>query len=269
MIGSNFDDLTTNTFALFNKQLYDDSNEEFYNEYNSNYNNFEEEESNNTGSTSNETCYSIDDEEKLIPSDLFNSSIIIQSNTKEQSIKKKEDAKNKNISTIGESISKKEEKEEFVTTNESIKNEEEMPNIISTGKNSKESSIILSPNIIDKLDINCKPFIPKSKYRQSEITNNQYNNKHHIYFYNDDNNNISFNKKEKQYFNKDKKKNNKKKKKEFVQRKNDWFCYRCKNINFGFREKCNKCHLKKEESEKKYIEAGKKLLKLVNASDNN
>ena len=269
MICANFDDININIFSLFNKQLYDQSNEEFYNDYNSICNNFEEEETNNTESTSNETSNSIDDEEKLIPLNLLDSYKIITSNYKEQNIKKIDDTKNKHISTMEESISKKDEKEEFVANNKSIKKEKEISNIISTEENNEEYSTILSPNIIDKLDINCEPFIPKCKYSQSKITNNQNNNNHHNYFYNDDNNNISFNKKRKQYFNKDKKKNNKKKKKEFVQRKNDWFCYRCKNINFCFREKCNKCHLKKEESEKQYNEAGKKLLQLVNNSDNN
>lgn len=63
----------------------------------------------------------------------------------------------------------------------------------------------------------------------------------------------------------DKKK--KKKKQDFVEREGDWCCYRCKNINFSFRDKCNKCQLSKGESEKKYIEVGEALLKLANISN--
>jgi hypothetical protein len=62
----------------------------------------------------------------------------------------------------------------------------------------------------------------------------------------------------------DKKK--KKKRQEFVEKKGDWSCYRCKNINFSFRNKCNKCRLSKEESEKNYIEVGEALLKLADIS---
>lgn len=39
------------------------------------------------------------------------------------------------------------------------------------------------------------------------------------------------------------------KKKKYVERKGDWKCSKCKNINFAFREKCNKCKMAKEESD--------------------
>lgn len=58
----------------------------------------------------------------------------------------------------------------------------------------------------------------------------------------------------------------KKKKQEFVEREGDWPCYKCKNINFSFRNKCNKCMLSKEESEKKFAEVGEALLKLADVS---
>ena len=256
-----------NNFSFFNKQLYDESNEEFYIEYNSISNTFEEEESNNTGST-NET-YNSEDEEKLIPKNLFDSSINVQSMNKVQYIKEIDDTQNNIIYPNEDSKSQKEENKECIINNENNEKEEEISNIKSTEKNSKESSTSLPSNLINQLDINSEPFIPKYKYSQSKIFNNQNHNNHLIYFYNDDNDNILFNIREKNYYNKDKNKKNKKKKKTFVQKINDWFCYRCKNINFCFREKCNKCHLSKEESEIKYNEAGKKLLKLVNTSDNN
>lgn len=44
---------------------------------------------------------------------------------------------------------------------------------------------------------------------------------------------------------------NKTKKKFFVSREGDWKCPKCKNLNFAFRKKCNKCGLSKEEPEEK------------------
>ena len=44
---------------------------------------------------------------------------------------------------------------------------------------------------------------------------------------------------------------NKKKKKEsklLKERKGDWVCYFCKNLNFSFRDICNRCQKTKEES---------------------
>ena len=41
------------------------------------------------------------------------------------------------------------------------------------------------------------------------------------------------------------------KKKGFIERKGDWHCSKCKNINFAFRKECNKCKITKEESEKR------------------
>ena len=65
-----------------------------------------------------------------------------------------------------------------------------------------------------------------------------------------------------------KNKNNKKKRKkqEFEEREGDWPCYRCKNINFSFRDKCNKCLFSKFESEKKFQEVGETLIKFVDTS---
>ena len=42
-------------------------------------------------------------------------------------------------------------------------------------------------------------------------------------------------------------------KKKFVERKGDWKCSKCKNINFSFRSQCNKCKISKEESDKYLI----------------
>ena len=36
-------------------------------------------------------------------------------------------------------------------------------------------------------------------------------------------------------------------------RKGDWCCYNCKNLNFAFRSICNRCQMKKEDSYQAYI----------------
>ena len=40
----------------------------------------------------------------------------------------------------------------------------------------------------------------------------------------------------------------KNKNKKFIERKGDWICYFCKNLNFSFRDICNRCQKTKEES---------------------
>ena len=63
-----------------------------------------------------------------------------------------------------------------------------------------------------------------------------------------------------------KKKEKKKKKNNFVKREGDWICYKCKNLNFAFRNVCNKCKLPKEESEKFLFDIGNELMKLADLS---
>ena len=45
-------------------------------------------------------------------------------------------------------------------------------------------------------------------------------------------------------------KKNNKNKKPFIERPGDWICYNCQNLNFAFRNNCNRCHLSKEENKK-------------------
>lgn len=54
----------------------------------------------------------------------------------------------------------------------------------------------------------------------------------------------------------------KKTKKKFVERKGDWRCSKCNNINFAFRNKCNKCQIEREESEKYLAKSGDKISKI-------
>ena len=39
----------------------------------------------------------------------------------------------------------------------------------------------------------------------------------------------------------------KKKQKPFMERTGDWICKKCKNLNFSFRQECNRCKLPKKE----------------------
>ena len=84
---------------------------------------------------------------------------------------------------------------------------------------------------------NPKVFIP-TKLRNNEQNNKQNNNN---------------NKKETQNNGKNKfdngKKNKNKKKNYFEVREGDWKCSQCNNLNFSFRNKCNRCGLPKEYSQ--------------------
>ena len=100
---------------------------------------------------------------------------------------------------------------------------------------------------IETLNINCKPYIPKSKLfkiENKEIWNIK-------------------NKKD----NYEKNKKNKKKKKKFCEKEGDWTCYFCKNLNFSFRDVCNICKLSKIKSDKKYEEVFKTLEELYNKNN--
>lgn len=60
----------------------------------------------------------------------------------------------------------------------------------------------------------------------------------------------------------------KKIKKKFVERKGDWKCSKCQNINFAFRNKCNKCNIDKKQSEEYLKELEDKMLKIDFSSMN-
>ena len=48
------------------------------------------------------------------------------------------------------------------------------------------------------------------------------------------------------------KKTKKEKVKNFVEREDDWVCFYCQNLNFSFRENCNRCNAYKNDSEKEH-----------------
>ena len=253
-------------FPYFNHKLYEkpsDINEEEEYSIKSGAE-FQTSEDSSTN-TSHESIDLINNEEKLIPLNLLEISPI-------KTIVEKKD---KNLQIPKKLFDSSDEKENI------IKNEEEKKQIhpdllkyklpkslfctTKTKKNEKEeknslnNSLLPSP-IDEKLNIYTQPFIPKYNIYPIIICNNacfanNVNNKFGeipIQFYNY------------QKINVDKKK--KKKKQEFVEREGDWSCYRCKNINFSFREICNKCQFSKEESEQKFKEVGEALLKLADTS---
>ena len=101
-------------------------------------------------------------------------------------------------------------------------------------------------SLIKHLDFLSQPFVPKNKkISQLLIT---------------DDKTLIFNDKE------NKKKKGKKRKNNFVKREGDWVCFKCKNLNFAFRNVCNKCNLPKQESEMKLFDIGKELMKLADLS---
>ena len=38
--------------------------------------------------------------------------------------------------------------------------------------------------------------------------------------------------------------------KQFIERPGDWICYYCQNLNFTFRNNCNRCHMPRIENQK-------------------
>ena len=42
--------------------------------------------------------------------------------------------------------------------------------------------------------------------------------------------------------------NDKKKKKPFIEREGDWICIKCNNLNFSFRNNCNRCNFSKTDN---------------------
>ena len=58
------------------------------------------------------------------------------------------------------------------------------------------------------------------------------------------------------------------KKKKIEERDGDWNCYKCKNLNFAFRTRCNRCNTDKKETDKYFEIRGQKILNMLGSSDN-
>ena len=62
----------------------------------------------------------------------------------------------------------------------------------------------------------------------------------------------------------DKLKKNKKEQKNYFERKGDWECFNCQNMNFGYRKYCNQCNFDKNKSDKLFEEKKLKMHKIIN-----
>ena len=182
-------------------------------------------------SISQESINSLEDEEKLIPINLLDLSPVKSSH----SIDINSDATQKDF--FG-SFGKEDKKE-----NDKIKPELQkyiLPKELFNNTKSKKQDA--NDEQIEK-KLKAKPFIP-SKYKMQNTFLVKYPAEYFI---------IPVNK-----VNKFKKFMQfelitTKTKKKFVERKGDWKCSKCKNINFSFRSQCNKCKISKEESDKYHI----------------
>ena len=190
-------------------------------------------------SISQESVNSFEDEEKLIPPNLLDFSPVKNSLTCDI---------NSNI--IPKNLLNSFEKEEK-HDNEKIKPELQkyiLPKeLFDTTKGKKKSDL----EDIDEKKLKAKPFIPtKYKMNNTFLANypaNFFNSK--VNYLNKYNSFIQY------------ELSIKKTKKKFIERKGDWKCSKCNNINFAFRNQCNKCKISKEESEKILFELGGKILK--------
>ena len=82
----------------------------------------------------------------------------------------------------------------------------------------------------------------RSKCNRCKIGKNNQKNK------NQQKINVNFEKKNTQISNQNNQ-NNLLLKQKFSERVGDWFCFKCKNLNFSFRTICNRCQLSKEDSD--------------------
>ena len=255
-------------FPYFNHQLYENPSniQEEENLSKSDADNQSLEDS--STNISNETNDSISDEEKYIPLNLLDLSPIKTSYTSDESkipkpqklfdlIDLEEKTKNESqVKEIKPDLQKYKLPKSLFETNKDKKSEKE---VINYNKNSAFTSLSNT-----KLNLLSQSYIPKYKIVPFIIYNNVT-----TCFSNSIGNKfgqlpLNFNRCNFQKIKSDK--NKKKKKQEFMEREGDWSCYRCKNINFSFRNKCNKCLLSKDESEKKFVEIGEALLKLADLS---
>ena len=255
-------------FPYFNHQLYENPSniQEEENLSKSDADNQSLEDS--STNISHESTDSISDEEKYIPLNLLDLSPIKTSNTLDESkipkpqklfdlIDLEEKSKKEpQVNEIKPDLQKYKLPKSLFDTSKAKKSEKEETNC---NKNST-----CTPLSNTKLNVLSQSYIPKYKIvpfiiynNVNTCLNNSIGNKFGQLP-------LNFTRGNFQKINVDKKK--KKKKQEFVEREGDWSCYRCKNINFSFRNKCNKCQLSKDESEKKFVEVGEALLKLADVS---
>jgi hypothetical protein len=255
-------------FPYFNHKLYENPSEiqeeEYYDNSSSDIKTNQSLEDSST-SISHESIASIDDQEKLIPLNLLDLSPIKHTYIKANSDK----IKPRNLFELDDIDGDKNKTEASTKEIRPDLQKYKLPKSLFDSSENKKSENTESkcikyplpkPSLNKNLSLFAQPFTPKFKVYPYILCNNVQN------FVNSGN---KFGHLPLHYRNFQRKKvddKKKKKKQEFVEREGDWSCYRCKNINFSFRNKCNKCLFSKEESEKKFAEVGEALLKLADIS---
>lgn len=226
--------------------------------------NQDEESSTNTSSQSIKETLD-EEEEKCIPGDLLGSFALDELVLSDYEETTEGD---KNMS-IGEKLSDSQETDATEKEKE-LKPEFEKFKLPKSLFDSDPKKVDNTPNstLLMQLNLYSAPFIPKTKIDETPMTvcfyPQKFCNKFELY-----NSTMPiFNSKGVTNFGVKKCQGmkKKKKKKEFVEREGDWSCYYCKNLNFGFRQVCNKCGSSREKSEQKFLEVGEQLLKLADLS---
>lgn len=255
-------------FSYFNHKLYDNP---IYLQDDKSYSSVQTVEE-DLPTYSHYSATKLDNEDKLIPLNLLDLSptkknfIIQNSTSKSNNSLKSQNEKQLYKSPIKEI---KPELQKYIlpkslfNSNKSKKNDEEKKDKTNDFVINNSSSLSNKTNLVNQINIYSEPFTPKYKVYPFLLINNP---SYSFYYYelNPPIKNYNSHNKNKENTHNEKKK--KKKNKEFVEREGDWPCYRCKNLNFSFRNKCNKCKMPKEESDKKFIEVGEELLKLADLS---
>lgn len=198
-------------------------------------------------SISQESINSLEDEEKLIPLNLLDLSPVEDSLESDSNF----DINPKDFfNTSGKEEKKQSEKikpelQKFILPKELFK----------TNKTKKSNN----PVDLDEKMLKAKPFIPtKYKMQNTFLVNFPAD------FFNSQNNQFNKFNSYIQY-----ELTIKRTKKKFVERKGDWKCSKCNNINFSFRNQCNKCKISKEDSQKLLIEFNDKMVEIDNTYINN
>ena len=268
---------TSNYFSFFNHKLFDNPldyqeyPESQQKEYLNNLNTYSQSLEGSSTNSSNESFNSLDNEERLIPLNLLDISPIKSTNnstkTKFTSTKKifiKNEQKEDNINESKRKEIKPElqkyilPKSLFNTTKN--KNKEIKGNKIV--ELNSFTSFIENKNNINLFSLytsKCKDYTFFTNDNDGIFVLNKIGNKLGNF-------QTNFNLSKRKNIMKNKNNKKKRKKQEFEEREGDWPCYRCKNINFSFRDKCNKCLFSKVESEKKFQEVGETLIKFVDTS---
>ena len=119
-------------------------------------------------------------------------------------------------------------------------------------------------NSKENLENNFESFSTKS---DSNSNKSDSENKNYLKEKNDDVMYIKQKNKKKKKISNLKKGNKGKFYKGFKERDGDWTCYYCKNLNFTFRNECNRCHITKETSDKGHEQYFQNVLNQLNVNE--